>query len=247
MSGLIIKIIATIAMTCDHIYYPFFENLPILRIIGRIAFPLYILLLVEGFKHTKDDSKKFLSYFFRLVLIGIISVIPMNLAFNGTASFDLQMSIFLTLIICLGMLYTFEFVHKYNKIASYLVVILFTIISYYADGDYSLIGVPLTFCIYKYRQNKKVFPFIISFVLVLLFNTLLNTFINNQSLSFDLIAHYYKNAFPLEEFAVLSIPIIILYNGKKGYNNKFIQYAFYLYYPIHLLCIYFLKIVCGYQ
>ena len=73
-----IKLIAIITMTIDHIGYVFFPNIIILRIIGRIAFPLYVYSMMIGYFKTKSLSK----YIVRLLLIGIISQIPYSLLFN---------------------------------------------------------------------------------------------------------------------------------------------------------------------
>lgn len=228
-------------MTCDHYYWPFFKDYPELRLIGRIAFPLYCLLLVEGFEHTKNDKKKAWSYIARLVIVGLISVIPFNLAFFGKPVFDVTMSIFTTLILSLLMLYSFEFIKKYNKYLCYFVILFFSIVSYFARGDYQILGPLLVFWIYVYRQNNDKVLFSLAFICTLLVNSLIRVLMLYNDFSLSTIANYYANVYPIEEFAIMALPIILLYNGKKGYSNKFIQYAFYLYYPAHLVVLYFLK------
>ena len=72
-SNYTLKLIATIAMILDHLAIIFFSSTSfiylILRIIGRISFPIYAFLIVEGFFHTKSLTK----YLSRLILLAFIS------------------------------------------------------------------------------------------------------------------------------------------------------------------------------
>ena len=70
LNGFILKIIAILFMTIDHIgvFLQKYENTQeiarIFRILGRLSFPLAVFLLIEGIIHTKDIAK----YFSRLGL-----------------------------------------------------------------------------------------------------------------------------------------------------------------------------------
>ena len=56
LSGNSLKIIAAIAMTVDHIGVVIFPNFAILRIIGRIAFPIFAFMIAEGCRYTKKQA-----------------------------------------------------------------------------------------------------------------------------------------------------------------------------------------------
>ena len=228
-------------MTCDHIHVALLSDLYILRIIGRIALPIYCLLLVEGFKYTKNHVDRFYRYILRLLILAAISVVPFYLAFTGQLYFSLKWSIFTTLALCLIMLYCCDYFGQKNPKLVYLVLLVFELLSYLVGGDYSLLAPLLVFIIYRYMNTKDTKTFIISFVLIVFTLSIVNILTTVGTLSLNNIITYYQTSYPLGEFALLSIPLIILYNGEKGYNSKFIKYFFYLYYPLHLLAIYFFK------
>ena len=67
LSNFDLKILAIITMTIDHIGAIMYPNIDIFRIIGRVSFPIFAFLLVEGFKHTSNKHK----YYIRLNLFAI--------------------------------------------------------------------------------------------------------------------------------------------------------------------------------
>ncbi len=85
LSGNALKIIACISMLIDHAAHVFSFLLTrnmyrFLRlVIGRVAFPVYCFLLVEGFLHTRNRPH----YAFRMLLFACIAEIPFDLAFEG--------------------------------------------------------------------------------------------------------------------------------------------------------------------
>lgn len=85
ISGYWLKVIAVISMLIDHTSAVILEQIPglenpafLMRIIGRLAFPIYCFLLVEGFYHTRSRAK----YAGRLFLFALISEVPFDLAFS---------------------------------------------------------------------------------------------------------------------------------------------------------------------
>ena len=73
MSSFVLKVIACIAMVCDHIRYvvPNTNNIVTIAL-GRISYPLFAFLLTEGYSHTKDLKK----YYKRIIIFALISQIP---------------------------------------------------------------------------------------------------------------------------------------------------------------------------
>ena len=88
-----LKLLACIFMLCDHVGFVLMNNNWIMRAVGRLAFPIFAFLLVEGYRHTSDIRK----YFIRLFLFALISEVPFDLVTTGRL-FDMQkQNIFFTL------------------------------------------------------------------------------------------------------------------------------------------------------
>ena len=93
LTGSTLKIIAMASMLIDHVAailmtrmyitgglsYELYNVILILRLVGRIAFPIYCFLLVEGFTRTKDVRK----YLLRMLAFALITEIPFDLALTG--------------------------------------------------------------------------------------------------------------------------------------------------------------------
>ncbi len=92
------KVIGLIAMLIDHIGHAIFPDLILLRIIGRLAFPIFAYQLTIGYGNTSDLGR----YLLRLFLFGLISQYPYALIFGGT------LNIFFTLLLGLFAIYSID-------------------------------------------------------------------------------------------------------------------------------------------
>ncbi|WOD41988.1 TraX family protein [Nodosilinea sp. E11] len=80
MSSYHIKLLAAITMLIDHIGVVFFPDVDWLRMVGRISFPLFVWLLVQGEAHTRDIGR----YGLRLAVLGLVSQPIYQLTFRAT-------------------------------------------------------------------------------------------------------------------------------------------------------------------
>ncbi len=246
LSGSTLKIIAVVTMIIDHIAAAVLwrfvlargnsavlagasegllrviqsENLLLIyramRNVGRIAFPIFCFLLIEGFEHTRDVRK----YVVRLGLFALLSEVPFDLAFHGKLLEFTYQNVFFTLFAGLVTVVLFHAVEEYLEINPALRVFLLAVVSiggmYLAHAvhtDYAARGVMCILVFYIFRKNKQ--AQIIAGVLAF---------------------------FWWEPAAVFAFVPIALYNGARGIRLK---YAFYAVYPIHLLILYALSALLG--
>ncbi len=94
MSGFLLKLLALVTMLIDHTGHVLFPGVMWMRYIGRLAFPIYCFLLVEGFLHTRDLRK----YMGRLAVFAVISEIPFDLAIYGEFFEPAHQNVFITLL-----------------------------------------------------------------------------------------------------------------------------------------------------
>lgn len=180
--------------------------------IGRPAFPIYCFFVVQGVIYTRDIKK----YLLRLLLFALISEIPFDLAFSKVLYFDKQ-NVMFTIFLgasCIALINILENT-SYNKpikiAGSIFLVLFFMKLAVIMDTDYSYKGVFAIFLLYLGRNNKPLTALAIY-------------------LGFKFEYNFYMSVY-------WSIPLLLLYNNKKGTLNKWLFYGFY---PGHLLLIYFL-------
>ena len=97
LDGTVLKIIAMISMVFDHVGDMFFPGVMWLRMIGRLAMPIFSFCIAEGFAHTRDRKK----YLFRIGVFALISEIPFDLAFEGRIGFshqNIMLTFFLSIV-----------------------------------------------------------------------------------------------------------------------------------------------------
>lgn len=145
-----LKIIAVIAMVIDHAGYIFLDygstEYDVCRGIGRIAFPIFCFLIVEGFHHTRSH----VNYLIRLCIFALLSEIPFDLAFRGVLFDWSHQNVFITLAIGLASIFCLEEMNNRRLFAIPLVILWAA--AYLVHCDYGIGGVLL---INMFYQTKK--------------------------------------------------------------------------------------------
>lgn len=219
MSIFVIKIIACITMFLDHIKYadPIFVNWCTVYM-GRIAFPLFAFMITEGYVHTKDLNK----YIKRLVNFAIISQIPFMLFRTLTGNW-LILNVLFGFVLGIQAIKIFEKIN--NKIIAIFVDIIIMIFASLIKIEYGWYAVSMILILYVFKKNKVVLS-IMYILLVILYYAI------NGLLSIMYI--------PYIILTVLPLAFILLYNGEKGRDVKWV---FYIFYPLHLSVVYLLSII----
>lgn len=217
MSSFALHICAMLLMLCDHLQLTLLPDLPILRCVGRLAFPLFAFMAVEGYLHTRSLKK----YLLRLLMLAVISEIPFDLLVSGSVFDPMHQNVIWTIILGLCCIRAFENISAGRKMMLSAVVIIASLAAaIIARVDYSSAGVLTLLAFYAFRGNT---------VRCRLMQLLSLAFISLVLLG------GIEFAFPYQALAVLSLPIIWLYDGSQGPHNGFIKAANYLFYPAHML------------
>lgn len=217
MSSFALHIWAMLLMLCDHLQLTLLPDLPILRCVGRLAFPLFAFMAVEGYLHTRSLKK----YLLRLLMLAVISEIPFDLLVSGSVFDPMHQNVIWTIILGLCCIRAFENISTdLKKMLSAVVIIASLAAAIIARVDYSSAGVLTLLAFYAFRGNT---------LWCRLMQLLSLAFINLVLLG------GIEFAFPYQALAVLSLPIIWLYDGSQGPHNGFIKAANYLFYPAHML------------
>ena len=184
-------------MLIDHTGAVF--DLPIeFRVIGRIAFPLFVYLIAEGCHHTKSMEK----YLLRLGIFAFISEVPFDLALQGgNIDFLNNTNIFYTLFLGALSVYAFQ------KIRYFAVLPLIAAMgaAIWLGSDYSWMGVLFIFLMAVLREIRHAELVTIAAFMILLYAGMMVMLVGSM----------------------VSVLIVALANGEKGLGVKWLFYFIY--------------------
>lgn len=232
-----LHIIAMAFMLCDHLWATIIPGNDWLTCIGRVAFPIFAFMIVEGYFHTGNLRK----YVMRLLLLAVISEIPFNLMYSSGWIFPFHQNVIWTLLMGLGLIHLNECVRNKGK----MLLRIFTAIMTVAVGsllgmitmvDYNGVGVLIVLVFYFFRQRKW-WSFLGQLVVLYYLNVEVLSGLYYEvsiwGMNFQLVQ---------QGLALLSLIPIWLYRGRQGYHSKWFQYFCYGFYPVHMLLLYILRI-----
>lgn len=199
-----------------------------MRRIGRMAFPLYCYMLVEGYLHTKDLKK----YVLRILAMGLISEVPFDLALKWKPvdwahnNVMWELSLGLTVLLLMDtVLYKLEDVisdYQVRRMLRVAVMLLGMLIGHLTRFDYSAGGIACISVMYfLYGDTKE--QRLMSYAAGVLMLALM--------------------CGEIEVFAFAMLIPIYFYEGHRGRDSKALRVFFYTFYPIHLIAIYLVRLL----
>ncbi len=215
LNGNTLKLIALIAMTVDHVGEILFPQITVLRIIGRLAYPIFAFMIAEGCFYTKHKYR----YFFEVLGIGALCQIVYFVMFKS-----LYMNIMIVFAFSILIIFAIQkAVDRKNAgmmvLAASLTGLAFflsVILPNFVKGlqfDYGFVGIILPVAVYLIPKFKlKLAVFTAGLIVLAIFN--------NPAIQF---------------WSLLSLPLLMLYNGERGKIK--VKHFFYIYYPAHMVAI----------
>lgn len=258
ITGFVLKVVAILGMTTNHIAHAYSNNMPIwltivLYSFGGLTYPIMAFLIVQGYKYTSNLKK----YALRLGIFALISQIPFTLLFGWEAN------VLITLLIGLGLLWVYD-----NVKSMPLRILLFAvglIISYWCD--WAVQGPLIVFLFYYFRDKGRagialtmLLPYAVTIGMVAM--EMPEALSTGMDMGASAMATGTVTAWPLFDIAglpivlhggiligicnlgyalvgfTLAMLLLMFYNGLRGRPMK---WFFYVYYPLHLFVIWGIK------
>ena len=237
LSGNALKILALISMTVDHIGMILFPRVYVLRIIGRLAFPIFAYMVAEGCYYTRN-KKKYIGLIFAVgVLCQIIAYVSQQ-----TLYMCIMITFTLSLLIIFSLQKAIPDRNRHDGDTSRSVSPVWCVITAVLIGvsfflteilenlipstdfhiDYGFFGVMLPVLVYVpnlFLKEKNAFCRLIQTAILAIWILLL-----------------WRTCNRYEWFAVFSAVLLLFYNGERGRLS--LKYLFYIYYPAHLGVLY---------
>lgn len=226
LSGNQLKLLAMVAMTVDHVGMLLFPQQQILRVIGRLAFPIFAYMIAEGCRYTRSYGR----YLGTMAAVAAVCQIVYLMAMNS-----LYQCILVTFSLSVLLILLYKYATQRRTFLSWLAlsggICLVFFLTEILPGmlpetdyaiDYGFWGVLLPLLVYI-GKNKWQKLSLCALVLLAMGNTLGG----------------------IQLWSLLTLPLLALYNGQRGKWKM--KYFFYIYYPLHLVVIYMIGIILTYR
>lgn len=224
MNATRLKVIGIVSMTIDHIGYFLFPQMTVLRIIGRLAYPIFAYMIAEGCRYTRNKMRYLCTV---LAIAGVCSAV------TYFAERSLYQSIFTTFSCSMLLIFALDTAAKTaeraRKIfcgvcAAVLVFLYFAVFQFRMipgfETDYGFLGIITPVLAWLGRSKvERLSGFTIGLCL----------------LSAELGT--------VQFFSLAAVILLYFYDGERG--NYSLKWAFYAYYPLHIAVLYGVSQIVG--
>ena len=230
LTAAVLQIIAMTLMLMDHLWATLLPAREWLTCAGRVAFPIFAFMAVEGYFHTRSFKK----YILRMLLFAVLSEIPFDLMYGGTWFYPVHQNVLWTFLLGLLGVWLMEQVRKKGKTWMYLLVCVLVVPAGLVLGtlcmvDYYGVGV-LTVFVFYFLHGRKWWCFLGQLAALYWLNVEL---LGGLMYPVQLFGMEFELC--QQGLALLALIPIWLYRGRQGYHSKPFQYLCYAFYPVHML------------
>ena len=223
LNGFHLKLIAICTMFIDHLGYTLFPGDLWLRCVGRVAFPIFCFLIAEGCVYTHDRKK----YALRLLVFALLSEIPFNLMNSGMIWDPYDQNVLWTLLLGAAMIACMKRAGESPWRIGLMVP--FALAAEGLGSSYGGWGIVMIALFWLTREIPR------GNWLRLAGLAVINWSISSMHMSLLGLK------VPVQAFGVLAMIPIWAYSGEKRTGSKALAWGFYLFYPVHLLALYWLR------
>lgn len=233
-----LMIIAAVTMLMDHVGLVFFNNMPVLRGIGRISFPLYAFMIADGYAHVKEDPERLRHYLLRLILLALISEMPYDNAFYGGFPNWTHQNVIFTLLLGFAALAVCGYFHlpAVCRIPAALTAGLAAELCHTSYGLEGVVFITAFSLLIDFQPKEKAVRIISGTAVIWLFFIFSYTGMN--PFRYGIRSLYFMFANNPWRLTVFSVPLMLaFYEGKKGKQPQWFHLSYRLFYPVHLALI----------
>ena len=218
LNSLHLKLLAMVTMLIDHMGATLFPYALWMRCVGRLAFPIFCFLIAEGCAHTRDKKR----YAARLLGFAVLSEPAFDLMHGVWFTMDYQ-NVLWTLLAGALICWCVDWALRKKTPAAFLltgaaVAAAFCLLEL-AGTDYRGWGMLLVVLFYGVRRVSC--------------GTVVKR--TAQAVGLAVFSIGIMGGVSIELWSLAALLPLWLYNGRRGYSNRAVQYGFYAFYPVHIL------------
>lgn len=229
VSSSALHILAMGLMLCDHLWATVLFQYRWLNLMGRVAYPIFAFLLVEGYFRTSNLKR----HFKRVLITALITEPFFDLIYGGSPFYPYHQNVLWTFLMGMGGIWVIEKIRAKGKLwltlpVSALVILLLALAAQIIGTDYYAAGIITIFIFYFFR-GRKWWCYLGQFLALYWLNV-------EVLAGLCYIVTIFGHDFELVQqgFSLLALIPIWLYRGRKGIRDKRFQYFCYAFYPLHL-------------